>query len=124
MAAPVQRGTSHITFTAPTCTEFTIDATTFRLTRGADQITIKNESAETILDVFSDPTVTVHFEGTLKTAQTPKIRGDTISLTFPASHTPTGAIIFVIVNDPEDSGYGQVIRQSIQAKKPASVTYS
>ena len=124
MAAPVQQGTAHSTFTAPTCTELTIDATTFRVSRGADQITIKNESAETVVDVFSDPTVTLHFEGTLKASQVPKIRGDVITLTFPASHNPTGAVKFIVVNDPEDSGYGQVIRQSIQAKKPASVTYT
>lgn len=123
MAAPVQRGTAHLTFAAPTSTIWTIDADTFRITRGADQISIKNESAEDILEVFSDPRIVISFEGTVKAAQTPAKRGDKVTITFPASHTPTGAIDMVVINDPEDSGFGKVIRQSIQAKKHDAATY-
>lgn len=124
MAAPVQRGTAHATFTAPTSTVFTIDASTFRVRRGSDNISIKNESSEAILEVFNDPRVTCSFTGTLKAAQTPLIQGDLITLTFPTDHEPEGAVEFVVHEEPEDSGFGMVIQQSITCKKHAAADYS
>lgn len=120
MAAPVQRGTVHATFTAPTSTVHKIDAETFRLVRTGDLSTYKNEGSEDFLEVISNPGIMVSYEGTLIAAQTPLKKGDLVSLTFPASHSPTGAVEMVVVNDPEDSNYGKVIRQTIQAKYNAA----
>lgn len=119
MAAPVQRGTAHATFTAPTSTVWTIDATTFRISRTSDKESVKNESAEDIVEVYWNPGLMVSFTGTLKSGQSPAQPGDVVALTFPASHDPTGAIEFV-VETAEDEGLGRVIKQSITAKYNAA----
>lgn len=121
MAAPVQRGTAHATFTAPTSTIGTIDANTMRVQRLADHMPVQNESAEDFLEVFSNPSLALAFEWTLKASQTPSKPGDLVSLTFPASHTPTGAVEGVVLT-AEDSGFGKVIRQSITWKYNAAAT--
>lgn len=121
MAAPVQRGTAHATFTTPTSTLWTIDATTFRIQRLADAESIKNESAEDFLEVFTNPSLLVSFTGTLKSGQTPAKPGDLVTLTFPASHTPTGAVEGVIMS-AEDEGHGKVIKQSITWKYNAAAS--
>lgn len=121
MAAPVQRGTSHATFTAPTSSIWTIDATTVRIQRTADAESIKNESAEDSLEVFTNPALMLAFTGTLKSGQTPAKPGDLVSLTFPSSHTPTGAVEGVVMS-AEDEGLGKVIKQSITWKYNAGAS--
>lgn len=121
MAAPTQRGTAHATFTAPTSTVWTIDASTFRIQRTSDAESVKNESAEDAVEVFSNPGLMCSFTGTLKSGQTPAKPGDLVSLTFPASHTPTGAVEGVVMS-AEDENFGKVIKQTITWKYNAAAS--
>lgn len=114
--APMQRGTAHATFTAPTSTIGTIDATTFRTIPTGDHQTIKDESAADVLEAFQNGHYRFAFTMTVKSGQTPVIKGGLITLTFPASHIVTGAIECAVVNDPEISNYGMVIRQDVEVK--------
>lgn len=99
----------------------TIDATTFRIQRTAEQESIKNVSAEDFLEVIWNPGLMCSFTGTLVSGQTPLKPGDLLSLTFPSSHTPTGAVEGVVMS-AEDEGHGRVIKQSITWKYNAGAS--
>lgn len=125
-AAPVLRGSATgiavNTKTAPTSTIFLIDAETFRFKPTADHETVKDESAEDVLEVISNPGHTVSFTGTIKSGQTQVIVGALVSLTYPASHSPTGAVEYVVIDAGEVEGYGKVLRQNVTMKKNDAVS--
>jgi hypothetical protein len=121
MPAPVQRGTTLKTATAPTSSTYLIDGKTFKYLPFADQVSNKDEAGCDVNELFQNPGHRVRFTGKLKSGQTRKLPGDLLPLTYDG-----GTVVTYVVEDggADEDGYGEALKQEITAKKADAATYT